>query len=167
MVDDDGFVLTPPKRLTEGTNPSYSPSVVWDGRSFTVAWDMGPPATREIFLARVNEACSRIADDVEVTTTTVGSAEEPVLSWTGSILGLVWVDNPAGLEHEHIMFQPLDPLGVPLFVESAVSDTGHTSVEPDITWSGSEFGIAWSQEVDGGDHVWEVYLATMGETSCP
>ncbi len=94
----------------------------------------------------IDEMDSRI-DDIIVSCEVAGSLDYPEIVWTGHGLGVAWTDDGTGIEE--ILFARLDPTGTPVGAPSRVGEPPHASSSPSLAWSGSEFGLAWSDSIGG------------------
>lgn len=81
------------------------------------------------------------------------------LAWTGSGFGVVWDDVRNGARE--IYFARLDADGHKIGVDVRITNAPGQSTIPQLAWSGSEFGLLWSDERDGNP---ELYFARLGPT---
>lgn len=88
-----------------------------------------------------------------------GYSMGPSLVAAGSGFAVVWQDDRDG--NSEIYFARLAPDGAITGPEVRVTDAPGTSYFPSITFTGREYGIAWSDE---RDHDWEIYFARLDAT---
>jgi hypothetical protein len=105
------------------------------------------------FATRPYAFCSKTGSDVRITN---ASAEltPPALVWTGNEIGLSWSDNRDG-DYE-IYFNRISDTGVPVGPDMRITNAIGVSRGPSLVWTGSEYGLAWLDNRDGGDD--EIYF---------
>jgi hypothetical protein len=94
-VDGLGATVGTDVRLTSAESTAEYADVVWTGSLYAVAWDDNRTGTNQIYLGLVDPTGARIGSDVRVTDT-ISWGDEPSLAWTGSELGIAWVDDRDG-----------------------------------------------------------------------
>jgi hypothetical protein len=125
------------------------PSIVWAGSGYGVAWDTSTGAyANDIFFMRL--AVDGTPGDVLQVTHTGGGDHTmcPALAWTGSEFGMTyeswwseWFES--ALE---IWFTRLSASGTSMMDDLVLMETPEWSEYPSITWTGSEFGLAWKDD---------------------
>ncbi|HET8948012.1 MAG TPA: putative metal-binding motif-containing protein, partial [Candidatus Polarisedimenticolia bacterium] len=149
----DGLPLGPGVQLTFGSGIASQPHLAWNGSGYGVTWikDYG------IYFGRIDAFGQRIGDELFVAAGVRGHA----LVWTGSGYGVVWdsvIPDGAGNNSE-IFFARLDQQGNAMGPALRVTDAPGTSYLPDVTWTGSEFGLTWYDGRDGFNT--QVYFARL------
>ncbi len=93
----------------------------------------------------------------QVSPTDTLSASGVRLAWTGSEFGLVWMEGPP--QQREIRFARLDAAGQPIGGPTTVLGPPARPLEPGLVWTGSEFGLVWSDFRDG---LWFARLDAAG-----
>lgn len=83
---------------------------------------------------------------VRVTHNPAGS-EYPSMVWTGSEFGMAWHDNRDG--QFNIYFARLNRDGNKIGEDVRVNSSGFKSLDARLVWAGSQFGIVWSETLEG------------------
>jgi hypothetical protein len=140
-------------RVTTDASGSYSPSLVWTGSGYGVAWPDDRDGNREIYFARITPEGVKVGGDVRVT----ADGFVPSLVWTGSGYGVAWQDDRDG--NWEIYFARLTPEGVKVGGDMRVTTAASSSAYPSLVWTGSGYGVAWYDHRDGNN---EIYFARLG-----
>ena len=155
-LTEDGVKVGDDMRVTSSPGWSFDPSLVWIGSGYGVAWSDDRDENREIYFARLGAAGVKVGADVRVTSSS-GSRNDPSLVWTGSEYGVAWQDNRDG--NTEIYFARLSEDGVKLGDDVRVTSSPGASFSPSLVWTGSEYGVAWSDDRDGNE---DIYFARIG-----
>ena len=142
-------------RVTDDPGVSHMPSLDWTGKDWGVAWHDDRFGDTEILFSRLDPAGNEIGDDVRVTDA-AGSSENVALVSSGAIYGAVWHDSRDGAWE--VYFARLDPSGAKVGTDLRVTSAAEISGWPDVTWTGSEFGVFWHDQRNGN---WEIYQRTV------
>lgn len=146
-------------RVTSAPESSQSPSVVWAGSEYGVAWNDNRDGGWDIYFARLAESGERIGREVHVTSSESDSRGASLV-WTGREYGLAWSDDRDG--NSEIYFTRLSETGDRIGDEVRVTRAADDSLYPSLVWTGSEYGIAWS---DSRDSILpETYFARLTVT---
>jgi hypothetical protein len=71
-------------RVTNNGGVSNEPSLAWTGTEYGVAWqDDRAASNNEIWFARISSAAVKQGSDLQITTDTAGSSDQPTLAWGG------------------------------------------------------------------------------------
>ena len=156
----DGFtIVLGDVAVTTAAVSAEDPSVVWTGSEFAVAWtDRRTGGSHDVWFGRVAHDGTRVGTDVRVST---HSSEEweASLAWTGSGFGLAWTNSGSSGQAR---FSYLDAAGTALVSEMTV-DSIYLGHDPNIVWSGSEFGVFWiATNYSAG--TWEFAFARITHT---
>jgi hypothetical protein len=93
--------------------------------------------------------------DTQITDSDSASlSDELTVAWTGSEFAMSWVDDRHG--NAEIYFVRLSPAAEVIDGVVRITDDGGTSVGPSLAWSGTQFGLSWTDDRDGNE---EIYLA--------
>ncbi len=154
-----GHRPVPETRITNDASASSSPSLVWTGTEYGVAWidQRGSVTGGQVYFARIDAAGAKIGADVPVTDAAVAPGS-PRLVWNGSGYGVVWKDERGG-DPGDLYFARLDPAGAKLGSDVRITDDAAISDEPSLAWNGTGYGVAWRDDRGGG--AWEVYFARL------
>ena len=133
-------------RLTHNSGASGMPCIEFSGSEYAVAWQDNPGGGSEIHFARISLDGEVVRSDVAVADDPE-DAQSPSLVFTGSEYGLVWHDDRYG--NEEIFFRRLSPEGIKLSSEMRLTETSDKSWNPSIAYSGSEYGVIWSENMSG------------------
>jgi hypothetical protein len=144
LIDEPAAVVAD-VRITDAVGQSEDPSLVWTGS--------------EIYFTRVSAAGAEVGDDVRLTNAT-GASDLPDLHWTGTGYALSWSDERETTRG--IYFALLDASGAMVGTESRVVSTGSPGRRSVLAWTGSEFGLAWSDERAGNPEVYFALLSDAG-----
>jgi len=87
-------------------------------------------------------------------------SDYPSIAWTGSALGLAWMDGRDG--NEEIYFRLVDPAGRRLGPEVRLTDSANWDYQPQLVWTGSEFGLLWVHERRVKRDIYFVRLSESG-----
>ncbi|HEV8701600.1 MAG TPA: putative metal-binding motif-containing protein [Candidatus Polarisedimenticolia bacterium] len=143
-------------RVTNDTSQSIEPSLVWTGSEFGVAWSDFRDGNDEIYFAHLDPSGSKIGTDIRVTNNPARSTMASLV-WTGSEYGLAWADNRDG--NYEIYFKRLGPAGTFVTGDLRVTNAARDSIRPSLVWSGTGYGLAWSDLRD--DYNGELYFALL------
>jgi hypothetical protein len=147
-------------RLTDNTGWSGMTSAVWTGSGYGVAWHDDSDGNYEIYFARLDATGAKLGVDVRVTDDPAISAF-PTLTWTGTEFGLAWWDDRDG--NREIYFRRIDAAGVPLGAAVRITLADGASSAPSLSWSGTEFGLAWQDDRDGNQEIYFARLNAPGD----
>lgn len=158
-LDANGTPLADQVRLTSDQDSQFEPHIVWNGSAFGVAWSMdsGSTSDREIYFALADLDGNIQGAPVRVTDAPELSAEVSI-QWTGTEYALAWRDYRSG--EPAIYFTRLDATGTEIGQEFQVTANDAHAQNPELTWTGSSFGFAWTDSRDGSA---DVYLAVLDE----
>lgn len=135
--------------VAEGPDPRYDTAIAWSGSEFGVVWADDRDGNWEVYFARLDATGARIGNDHRVTFA-AGSSQEPVIEWTGSEYGVAWTDFRDG--NGEIYFARLDASGTKIGDDVRVTEDEVGSLTPTLAWTGSEFGIAWTDSGPGSEN---------------
>ena len=169
-IDDDcdGSVSEEPSKISGDSRVTAaggivltvakSRPIVWTGRDFGMVWSDPRDGDSELYFTRINPDEPGTATNVRVTDS-IGLSTNPSLVWTGSVYGLTWNDDRDG--NFEIYFARLDGDGNIIGSAVRVTDDPDSSAGPSIVWTGTEFGVVWSDYRDGGSSDSEIYFARL------
>jgi len=139
--------------------------MVWDGSAFGVAWHDYRDNNYEIYFARVDSLGNKLNGGLDSrVSNNGGNSFYADIDWSGSSYGVAWCDNRSG--SYNVYYRAVGTDGVPQTGELSVSGGPGTnnSLRPRISWSGSEYGLAW---YDNRDSNWEIYFSRVTSGGTP
>lgn len=155
--DCDDIIDEPDElRLTDTDDYSQTPSLVWNGSEYGVAWSdnrHGGDADDEleIYFARYDALGERIGSEVRVTNVP-GISTLPTLLWARDEWVIAFTDNRTG--GNEIYLARLDSTGA-LIDEVRVSDADESgSSISDVAATETGFGVVWNDKRDAA--LWEI-----------
>ena len=146
-------------RITNDSGSSRVPSLAWTGTEYGVSWDDDRSGAMEIYFVRLDSLGNEIDDEVRITNES-GTSFLSRMVWTGSEFGIAWVDDRDG--NREIYFARLDTMGNKIGGDVRVTNDSGDAWVPSIVWTGSGFGIAWSDSRAGGREVYFTRLDALG-----
>lgn len=157
-LDAAGTPIGPEYRITNAAGASTTPSIVWTGREYGIAWHDARDGNDEIYLSRVHPSGHPLGPEVRVTNA-AGASRYASVAWTGEQYAVAWQDDRDG--NTEIYVARLDSLGSKVGSDVRITTAAGSSEQPSLVWNGSGFAVAWHDDRDG---VWEIYLARMYTT---
>jgi hypothetical protein len=129
--------------ITMTSTPSRKASLAWTGSGYGVAYAEGSGDSRHVLLARLDASGGLVGSPEQVTDAQAASGDRPIVAWTGDEYGLVWRDTRDG--NDEVYFARVDAAGDEIGAEMRLTDSGADSVTPTLGWTGTEYGLAWSE----------------------
>jgi len=158
-LDAAGNKIGEDRRITYAPELSSTPSLVWTGKEYGVAWHDERDENREIYFARLHPSGKKISSDIRVTVDDALS-EYPSLVWTGERFAMSWHDERDG--NSEIYLARLDPLGTKDGSDIRITNDGAASEYPSLIWAGSGYGVVWHDNRDAtSDGNWEIYFTRL------
>jgi hypothetical protein len=167
LTDEGLWAMEPTDvRVTSTPLNSIRPSAVWRAatRQYGVAYEdeTTTGSGGEIYFTLLDDAGGDdLAIDAHVSTTVAGvTHEHPTLAWNDTQWAVVWSRSESGSSDLHFRWLSGDggTLGGDVQVTSAVG----VSNEPYLTWTGTEYGVAWNDARDGNREIYFARLTTAG-----
>jgi len=154
-----GVFSGPVRRVTSDAAFSGEPDLVWTGTEYGLAWSDEAEGNREITFARIATDSSITSGPTRLTNDSAVS-EQPSLVWTGNGYGLAWTDQRDLNKEIYVLV--LDNLGAPSGTPQAVTADAAISAQPSLAWTGSEFGVAWTDERDLNREIYFRLISAPG-----
>jgi len=154
-----GALSGSPRRVTDDTAFSGEPSLVWAGTEYGLAFSDEAAGNREISFARIATDSTITGGPLRLTNDSAVS-EQPSLAWTGSGYGVAWTDQRDLNKEIYVLV--LDSLGSPTSGPQAVTADAAVSAQPSLVWTGSGFGVAWTDERDLNREIYFRLLSAAG-----
>ena len=148
--------------VTSGT--ANYPDLAWGGGEYGLCWFDRRTGDNEIFFTRIAQTGLKVGTDIRLTEYDK-DALHPVLAWSGSGYGVIWQDKRNSDKWE-IYGAALGAEGQQTGGAVRLTYNEKESSFPAVVWSGSEFGLAWSDLRDG-DGKGEIYFARMSDNGQP
>lgn len=127
-------------RVTNALDSSLSPSLVWTGSEYGLAWDDYRSWSTDIYFTRLDALGVEIDDDIAVTDNLPGvSSHNQSLAWTGSEFGIAFADNTIN----SINLIRLNSGGIILGPSVRLIADSWAALFPTFVWTGVEYGLAW------------------------
>ncbi len=142
-------------RVTNDTADSFRQDAAWSGSQYGIAWQDYRDGNYEVYFAIVDASGAKQGTDVRVTNNS-GASWRVSIAWDGSQYGIAWDDNRNGAEE--IYFARVSAGGAKLSTDIRVTNDGAQSIEASVAWTGSEFGIVWTEQRDAD---LEIYFARV------
>ncbi|HUT53895.1 MAG TPA: putative metal-binding motif-containing protein [bacterium] len=105
------------------------------------------------------ETFAKIGQELRVTQAE-NNSWAPSLSWTGSEFGVIWEDNRDG--NNEIYFARISAAGAKIGTDLRVTSDASDSLNPSLTWTGSEFGVIWEDFRDGNIEIYFARISAAG-----
>lgn len=140
---------------------SELPSLAWSGSEYGVAWNDARDGNNEIYFARISAAGVKQGSDIRITNdgASMYISMYASLAWAGTEYGVAWSDFRDG--NAETYFARIAPSGAKIGSEVRVSNDTNASLYPFISWTGAEYGLAWTDNRDG---AYALYFTRMGAT---
>jgi len=154
-VDDDcdGSLDVIATRVTSDAASSFLASLAWTGTEFGVSWTDNRDGNYEVYFARLSAAVARIGADSRISSTSVESWH-PALAWSGAGFGVSWSE---GANNEaYTLFARIAADGVKTGSDLTVSAVARSEHMSSLAWSGSQYGVAWTDTRSSGQ--WDIYF---------
>ncbi|MBI2892938.1 MAG: hypothetical protein HYY06_05250 [Deltaproteobacteria bacterium] len=145
----------PEVRLTFDVAESESPTIVWAGDEWGVAWNEKRDGNWEIYFRRLALDGTGLAPEVRVTGDGANSLN-PRLAWSGTEYAIAWMEDRDG--NEEIYWTHFGKDDAPAL--RRVTTDGSHSRYPTLLWSGSVWLLGWSDFRDGN---YEIYYAVFDD----
>ena len=161
-ISPAGEHVEEPRLIFTYTYRSLHPSVVWTGSEFGLAYEdwlgasLSPPADVDVKFVRLSPTGDVLSVPV-VLQDSACHATLPIIGWSGSEFGVAWRDPRDGACpssstcEDDLYFTRVDAEGAEIGTEEKIADATALAVsyQANLTWTGSEFALAWSDYLDG------------------
>jgi hypothetical protein len=155
-LDPDGAKVGTDVRVTTASGSSGLPSLVWNGAGYGVGWEDTRNGSQEFFFVRLDAAGTRIGTDLAISDRLFTPWN---LVFTGSGYAAAWSDaRTSDSSNLEVYFAELDASGIALSPDLRVTDALGQSRAPSLAWTGTHYGVAWTDVRDG---VWALYFSEL------
>ena len=144
--------------LAPTTTLSDSPDLVWNGDRFLACWEDYRYGPTEIHCRQV-DGTDTAGAEIRLTTAP-GDSTHPDLVWTGTEFGVAWRDRRSG--NPDIFFTRLSAAGLKQGADVRITSAPGESLEPDLQWTGQEYGLAWRDNRTSNSEVFFTRLDAQG-----
>ena len=149
-------------RVSDTTGDSEIPAMAWSGSEIGVAWLDGVLGATTVQFARVSATGTMVGSPVQLS---AGSDHFPMaqidLAWSGSEYAAVWLSMFGSDSSMRVLVARVGADGTITGTESRVTEEVSLMLGPAIAWTGSEYGVGWSDYRASSD-VTEIYFARFG-----
>jgi hypothetical protein len=145
-VSSEGEQIGDSVQVTDGGG-SAIPDIAWTGSEFGLAWHFEGTDHDTIYFMKLDAHGTRISDPIRLSHVFMEYSNDVKVAWTGSEFGVVWYEGL--LEDSTLGFALVDAAGQKRYPAIQVSDTRNLVYQPDMAWTGSEFGVVWVDSRDG------------------
>ncbi len=153
IVHPDGSAASSELKVSDSPRSigNKRPSLAWTGSEIIVAWrEWGPsvsgPDTEKLMIGRISPDGSKVAPDA-VVVEGFDYMTTPAIGWTGSQISMVWSDMRLG--RSELYYMGIGPDALPIGSDVQLMDEPGDSMDPVLSWTGSVFGLAWTDAGDG------------------
>ncbi len=157
-IGADGTLPGAETRVTSTTAAAETPAVVSAGSQVGVAWVDYRGSDADVWFQRLALDGSPLGGNVRITDD-AGSSLTPTIAWSGSEFGTCWEDSRDS--YTNVYCARISAGGAKVGSEVDVSVTLGYSELPWMVWSGSEYAVAWVDDVDSDE---EIYVARFSPT---
>ena len=162
-LDASGAPIGDEVPVTKTTETAYSPSLVWSGKQFALAWsDYRDTSNGEIYWAGLG-GDGRTIDEVRVTKDTTASLG-PKMVLTADGFGLAYLGPASNSGGLGMYLVTLDSAGHPGGTPREISAPEAVALDDDLAWTGKQFVVAWD---DIRDPVRTIYFARADASGVP
>jgi hypothetical protein len=162
-IQPDGMKVAPGDiRVTFAGGFSTSPSILWNGNEFLLAWQDSRNGSFDVYAQRVALDGSLVGDNVALTNSQASgvSAESPSIATGVKTIGAAWFFGTS--DNGAVQFQPFSlDLTTPVGAPTTLSDGLGNAVEPVVVWNRDRYVVTWYEK---GNTPHAIYGATVDET---
>ncbi len=150
-LNADGTAVGTELSLSTAGVTGYNVALTWTGTEYGVVWNEVQGTTTRVFFARVS------ADGQLVGTThDLVAGVRPTIAWSGKNYAIAYSDKRDATDQ--IYLAKLSSDGTMVGLDQKVSCGTAVANSPNLSWNGSAFGLAWSDQRDGNG---EIYFRTL------
>jgi hypothetical protein len=144
LTDASGSPTGADTRIDSTTSRQKYPAVAFSGSEFGVVWQDDRSGGWEIDFKRVSPSMAPVGTVTRLTDAP-GMSRVPAIAWSGSEYGVVWEDDRDAGDFE-IYFTRVSASGTETGSDVRLTSTPGQSIDPEIAWSGSEYGVVWQDD---------------------
>jgi len=157
-ISMDGNAIGEITRVSDFPHNSALSSLVFSGSEFGIAWVdfRDSESNGEIYFCRLAIDGTKIGNEIRVSDLPYRSTY-PSLVFTGSEYGVVWHDYRNDVSFSDIYFAKMSLDGIKIGTDHRITfgdfDSQSSSRYAKLTFSGSEFGVSWTQVFPYGEEA--------------
>ena len=156
----DGTPTDLPTRLTRIEGFAISPRVTWGGNAFSAVWTDNDLGNQEVMFAVIGADGRATIGPVRVTAD-FNRSFDPDIAPNHHGFAITWVDYRD--DRRDLWFARLGPDGNAIGIGAPITAGGISPATPRLAWSGHEYGLAWSDEIEGSRSVLFARLDHQGQ----
>jgi putative metal-binding protein len=141
-------------RVSNYPGTSERPSICWTGSEYGVSWQDDRDGNDEVYFTRVSQTGAKIGGELRITSDASNTLDSSIV-WTGTEFGIIFADARSG--NGKIYLARISSQSVKIGSDIQVTWNSDTSAAPTIVWTGTEFGVGWSDYRDGPGNT-EIYF---------
>ncbi len=145
VVDNAGYV--------------QGPDLAWTGSAYALAWADDRPGHNEVFVKLLSPGGAALTSDTQVSSSG-DTAWFASLVWAASELGVAWEDYRTA--DSNIFFARVGTDGARIGTEVQVTTQTSAQVQPSLVWTGTRYGLVWSDSRDGNREIYFTGLHAAG-----
>jgi hypothetical protein len=121
--------------------------MAWTGSEYGLVWEDTRLGPGDVYFARV-DADGTVLLAQERITIDLGETRGPDIEWTGSEFGVAFADDRDAILEDEIWFVRLEADGTKIGSDVMVTTgtTGTWSMRPSLEWTGSTWGVGWTDD---------------------
>ena len=161
-ISEDGVKTGEDTRITNfpGESATYNKkSIAFSGSEYGVVWHDNREGNYEVYFARISADGEKTGDDVMITHFSSSDSRFPAIAFGSSEYGVVWWRHDSDDTYA-IYFARISSEGNKIGGNVKVTDLlprfAWAGVMPSIAWTGSEYGITYSNDFD-----WEIFFSRV------
>ncbi|MFH1436202.1 MAG: hypothetical protein ABIJ56_10845 [Pseudomonadota bacterium] len=151
--------------LSTSSREACSTLMTWDGANYLVVWEIPGTYSTDgsIMLARYDSDGEKAGDNITAARTgdSSRSSAQPEVTRAGSEIGFVW-NQSESYDSAGIYFARLSESGEKIGSDIRITDPIYNATNPTISWTGSEFAVAWEDDRDGVKQIYCTRLDSLG-----
>ncbi len=148
-------------RVTNNTQSSGGPDLVWTGSEYGVVWMNGVGMATETFFQRIAAGGALVGTAAQLTFYDEYVWESRVV-WSGSEFGAAWTHHDAGTSETWLVFRRISATGVPVGIEVMPPTTNASVTEMSLAWTGSEYVMAYEDDAATYDGMYMFRVSAGG-----
>jgi hypothetical protein len=159
-IDSAGNKLGEDTFIARTCTEYSTPSAVWDGASYALAWADACGSDPDIYFSRIDRSC-QVINAIHQVTSDSGASGSPSIISADAGYSLIWEDDRDGLSQ--IYYAVLDTLGDFVISPTRLTALEGTARRPSLAWTGEEIGFVWEDDRSGSAEVYFGRLTASGQ----
>jgi hypothetical protein len=158
-LSSEGVVLSRTAVTSTSDRPTQELSLVADASGYALAWEQYTTTKTELYFARLDRA-GALRSAPQAVTNTPDYSGQPTLVWTGTEYGLAWTELTS--PKYRVYFQRRSATGATVGSIVAITDGTNYAANPALVWSGTEYGVVWSDARNTSRELYFTRLSSSG-----